>query len=97
MSETQAITDDELEMIRRQLRGVKVVDVRQVGGDDTVGVLLAEKLRAQGFETGLSHVERIVPSPLRRIGIRFRGDRAEITLTPEVRPNALSPLGRVPL
>lgn len=97
MSESQGITEAELAMIRHQLRGVKAVDVRQVGGDDTVGALLAEKLRAQGFETGLSRVERIVPSPLSRIGIRFRGDRAEITLTPEVRPGTQSPLGRVPL
>lgn len=90
MSDAPQITEDELALIRRQLRGVQFVDVRQVGGDGSVGELLAEKLREQGFETGLSQVGRIVPMPLRRIGIRFSGNRAEITLTPDVRTAALS-------
>lgn len=85
MPDATAITEDDFVKIRRQIRGVSHVDVRQVGGNEDVGAHLVSRLREEGFETSLSRLERIVPTPLRRIGIRFQGDRAEITLTPDVR------------
>lgn len=85
MSEPTAITEDDFAMIQRQIRGMSFVDVRQVGGAEGIGEHLVSRLREAGFETSLSRLNTIVPTPLRRIGIRFQGNRAEITLTPEVR------------
>lgn len=79
------LAPEEIAHVRKQLRGIRSVELRQFGADDGTGAALAEFLRREGLDTTVTRIERMVPKPLRRIAIRYQGSRAEITVAPEVR------------
>ncbi len=71
-------------VLRHGLRGIRVVDVRLVGPHPVAGAEIAAFLEAEGMEVSLRQIDRLMPPPLRRYVFRYSGNRAEITVAPEV-------------
>lgn len=70
--------------IRHQLRGIAVVELRQIGGSPMVAREVIGWLQAEGFEVQFRALAQMTPPPLRRIAFRFQGARAVLTLAPEL-------------
>lgn len=79
------LTPEDLRALRHQLRGVRVVEVRQIGGAPTAGVEVVSYLQAEGYEVHFRELGQMTPPPLRRIVFRYLHGHAEMTIAPEVR------------
>ncbi len=73
------------ELMRRHLRGVRMVELRQIGGSPEDGAEVLAYLEAQGFAVKFRLLERMSPPPLCRMVFRYPGPKqAELTIAPEV-------------
>lgn len=79
------LTVEDARQLRHGLRGVQIVDVRQIGPDDSAGAEVVAFLQAEGLETSLRQIERMVPPQLRRFVFRYSGNRAELTVAPSAK------------
>lgn len=74
------------DVIRRQLRGVRMVELRQIGGTAEDGAEVLAHLESQGFAVKFRLLERMSPPPLCRMVFRYHGPKqAELTIAPEVK------------
>jgi len=78
------LTPEDLRALRHQLRGVRVVEVRQIGGTPAAGVEVVSYLQSEGYEVQFRELQRMTPPPLRRIVFRYLPGHAEMTIAPEV-------------
>ncbi len=76
------LTLDDALILRQGLRGVQIVDVRQIGDHPSAGPEVVAFLEAEGLEASFRTIGRMVPPPLRRFVFRYSGNRAELTVTP---------------
>lgn len=72
------------EELRKGLRGIKTVEIRQIGGAASAGEEVASFLQLQGVVTTLTRIALMAPPPLRRYVFRYQGTSAVLTLAPEV-------------
>lgn len=77
---------EDLPVIAHHLRGVKMIEVRQIGGIDADGAEVVALLEAAGLQVSYRRVERMTPPPARRLVFRYPGAKAELTIAPEVDP-----------
>lgn len=72
-------------LMRHHLRGVRMVEVRQIGGAPEAGAEVVAHLEEQGFAVRFRTLERMSPPPLCRIVFRYPGPKqAEMTIAPEI-------------
>ena len=75
----------DLDLMHRHLRGVRMVELRQIGGTPADGAEVLAYLEAQGFAVKFRLLERMSPPPLCRMVFRYPGPKqAELTIAPEV-------------
>jgi len=75
---------EDLHAMQRHLRGVRAVEVRQLGGSPEAGAEVVAHLEAEGFDVAYRALERMTPPPSCRMVFRYRGANAELTITPDL-------------
>ncbi|MBZ4022220.1 hypothetical protein CKO11_07090 [Rhodobacter sp. TJ_12] len=79
------LTEADHALMRHHLRGVRMVELRQIGGPPEAGAEVLAHLEAEGFAVKFRVLERMSPPPLCRIVFRYPGPKqAEMTIAPEV-------------
>lgn len=79
------LTEADQALMRHHLRGVRMVELRQIGGPPEAGAEVLAHLEAAGFAVKFRLLERMSPPPLCRIVFRYPGPKqAEMTIAPEV-------------
>lgn len=72
-------------LLRHGLRGIRVVEVRQIGDHPSAGAEVAAFIEAEGIEASLRRIGLMMPPPLRRFVFRYKHDkRAELTVAPDL-------------
>ncbi|MBC7137298.1 MAG: hypothetical protein H5U17_00910 [Defluviimonas sp.] len=67
-----------------RLNGVQSVTLRVLGKHPDAGPEIAAFLRASGYEVRQETLERMVPPPLTRFALRYKGKEATLTVAPAV-------------
>lgn len=70
--------------ILSHLNAVGHVTVRVLGAHPEAGAEVVAFLRAEGYEVDSEVLERMVPPPLTRFALRYRGRDATLTVAPDV-------------
>ncbi|WP_076483304.1 MULTISPECIES: hypothetical protein [Rhodobacter] len=79
------LTEADYNAMRHHLRGVRIVELRQIGGTPEDGAEVMAYLEAEGFAVKFRLLERMSPPPLKRIVFRYPGPKqAEMTIAPEI-------------
>lgn len=76
------LTVEDAVILRRGLRGIRSVEVRQVGPHPSAGAEIVAFLDAEGLEASFRQLTHMVPPPSRRLVFRYTGDHAELTVAP---------------
>ena len=75
---------EDAEVLRRGLRGVHSIEVRQFGGPPRASEEIAAFLAQEGVAATTSRIKLMAPPPLRRFVFRYAGTSAVLTYAPEV-------------
>src|SRR5690606_18847527 len=78
------LTLGDAELLRRGLRGVQSVEVRQFGGPSTAADEIAAFLELEGVQSTVTRIKLMAPPPLRRFVFRYSGTSAVLTIAPEL-------------
>lgn len=87
MTHLPFLIETDAALFRHHLRGVRIVELRQIGGPPEVGAEVVAHLEELGFAVKFRMLERMSPPPLVRIAFRYPGPRqAEMTIAPDLIP-----------
>lgn len=78
------LTLEDAEILRRGLRGVQSVEVRQFGGPASAADEIAAFLELEGVQSTTTRIKLMAPPPLRRFVFRYSGTSAVLTIAPEL-------------
>jgi hypothetical protein len=85
MTQTPFLIETDHALLRHHLRGVRMIELRQIGGPPEAGAEVVAHLESLGFAVRFRMLERMSPPPLLRIVFRYPGPRqAEMTIAPEL-------------
>jgi len=72
-------------LLRHHLKGVRMVEVRQIGGKPEAGAEVVAHLEELGYAVRFRVLELMSPPPLKRIVFRYPGPKqAEMTIAPDL-------------
>ena len=78
------LTLEDAEVLRRGLRGVQSVEVRQFGGPPSAADEIAAFLELEGVASTTKQIKLMAPPPLRRFVFRYTGTNAVLTVAPDL-------------
>lgn len=79
--------------LRHHLRGIRIIELRQIGGTPEQGAEMMAHLENLGFAVKFRKLERMSPPPLMRMAFRYPGPgTAEMTIAPDVGAPDTAPL-----
>lgn len=78
------LTEPDARYLLSHLSGVTSVTVRVLGEHPDAGPEVTAFLRASGYEVRQETLGRMVPPPLTRYALRYRGKTATLTVAPAV-------------
>lgn len=79
-----ALSLADAEVLRKGLRGVQSIEVRQFGGPPSASEEIAVFLAQQGIAATTTRIKLMAPPPLRRFVFRYAGTSAVLTFAPEL-------------
>lgn len=72
------------QQLQSRLRGIDQVRVRLLGPDRVTALEVVTFLAQAGFEVEFETLDHMVPAPVRRFVLQFKGRTATLTLAPHV-------------
>lgn len=81
---TQVFDGEARRQLQTRLRGIDHVRVRLLGPDRATALEVVTFLAEAGFEVEFETLEHMIPVPVRRFVLQFKGRAATLTLAPHV-------------